>query len=229
MSDDRPIEAAAVASRLDEVRARIRAAGGSDDVTILAVTKGFGAHAVVAAAEAGCAAVGENYAQELVSKRDTIERYRDRLDVHFIGRLQSNKVRALAGVVDLYETVDRSSLIDEIARRDPGARILVQVAGDDDPAKGGCAPGQVRDLCARAVAAGLIVRGLMTVGPTTGGAEAARPGFGRVRGLVDELGLEVCSMGMSGDLEVAVSEGSTQVRIGTALFGERPRRHDGAR
>ena len=92
-----------------------------------------------------------------------------------------------------------------------------------DGGKGGCPPGAVEALVERARTAGLDVRGLMTVGPTVGGPAAARPGFRVVRTLVDRLGLAECSMGMTDDLEVAVEEGSTEVRVGSALFGERPR------
>jgi PLP dependent protein len=145
------------------------------------------------------------------------------LAVHFIGQLQSNKVRPLAGLVDVWETVDRSRLVGELARRAPGSRVLVQVDATGEPGKGGCPLSDVPALVAEAVAAGLIVEGLMTVGPTEGGPEAARPGFRAVRRLVDELGLTTCSMGMTADLDVAVEEGSTEVRVGTALFGARPR------
>ncbi len=190
------------------------------DVEMVAVTKGFGPAAVEAAAAAGCTTIGENYAQELLAKADTIERLG--LAVQFIGRLQSNKVRKLVGRVDLWASLDRPSVIDEVARRDPGAAVLVQVNATGEGGKGGCDPAEVGALVDRAGAAGLSVRGLMTVGPTVGPAEAARPGFRRVRRLTDELGLTVCSMGMSGDLRVAVEEGSTSVRLGTAIFGPRP-------
>jgi hypothetical protein len=139
-----------------------------------------------------------------------------------IGRLQTNKVRQLAGRVDCVETVDRAGLVDELSRRCPGMHVLVQVNATGEPDKGGCDPGDVGALVARASEAGLVVDGLMTVGPTTGGPEAARPGFRIVRELVDRFGLAVCSMGMSDDLEVAVQEGSTRVRVGSALFGARP-------
>ena len=99
--------------------------------------------------------------------------------------------------------------------------MLVQVDATGEPGKGGCPVADVPALVADATQAGLDVAGLMTVGPTVGGPDAARPAFRAVRRLVDELGLATCSMGMSGDLEVAVEEGSTQVRIGTALFGPR--------
>ena len=189
------------------------------DVDVLAVTKGFGPEAVIAAAAAGLRAIGENYAQELVTKAPTAVAHG--LGVHFIGQLQSNKVRQLAGLVDVWETVDRRRLVTEIARRAPGAVVLVQVDATGEAGKGGCPVTDVPSLVDAARDAGLRVAGLMTVGPTEGGPEAARPAFRAVRRLTDELGLGTCSMGMSGDLEVAVEEGSTQVRVGTALFGPR--------
>jgi PLP dependent protein len=200
------------------VRARILAAGGDASVVLLAVTKGFGPEAIDAALAAGCHAIGENYAQELVAKRASAVA----AEVHFIGQLQTNKVRQIAGLVQVYETVDRARLADEIAKRQPGAVVLLQVDTGGEPGKGGCALGDVDALADSARAAGLRVHGLMTVGPTTGGPEAARHGFRQVRAAVDRMGLTACSMGMSDDLEVAVQEGSTQVRVGSALFGPRP-------
>jgi pyridoxal phosphate enzyme (YggS family) len=213
-----------VRSRLADLRTRIDVVERpwSHRVAVVGVTKGFGSDAITAAVAGGCDAIGENYAQELLDKRPTLERLRP--EVHFIGRLQRNKVRQLAGLVDVWCSLDRSSVIDEVAKRDPGARVLIQVDTTGDPAKGGCDVGDAAGLVEHAVEQGLRVCGLMTVGPTGGGGEASRPGFRLVRALVDELGLEVCSMGMSGDLDVAVGEGSTEVRVGTALFGERPRR-----
>jgi pyridoxal phosphate enzyme (YggS family) len=215
----------------EEVRARLRGLRDRIDgverswthrVAVVGVTKGFGADAVAAAVAAGCDAVGENYAQELLDKRSVIEQLGP--EVHFIGRLQRNKVRQLAGIVDVWCSLDRASAIDEVAKRAPGSRVLIQVDTTGDPGKGGCDVGETAALVDRASERGLIVRGLMTVGPTGADSEAARPGFRRVRALVDELGLEECSMGMSGDLVVAVEEGSTEVRVGIALFGPRPPR-----
>ncbi len=207
-----------VVERLAVVRERIRVAGGID-VTVLPVTKTFGIEACWAAVHAGCTAVGENYAQEVVAKLGDVERP---FGVHFIGQLQTNKVRMLAPIVTLYETVDRASLVTELAKRVPGAQVLVQVAALDEAGKGGCALSEVPQLVASALDAGLDVLGLMTVGPTDGGPEAAREGFRAVRAMLDRLQLRVCSMGMTHDLEVAVQEGATQVRVGSALFGERP-------
>ena len=194
----------------------------SHRVAIVGVTKGFGPDAIEAAVAAGCDAVGENYAQELIEKRATVERLDP--EVHFIGRLQRNKVRQLTGLVDVWCSLDRASVIDEVAKRAPKARVFIQVDTSGDAAKGGCAIDDVAGLVDRASAGGLFVQGLMTVGPTGGDSEAARSGFREVRALTDQLGLQECSMGMTGDLDVAVQEGSTQVRIGTALFGARPPR-----
>lgn len=209
---------ALVAQRLAAVHERITRAGG-EGVRVLPVTKTFGIEACWAAVRAGCTAVGENYAQEVVAKLAGVEH---EFGVHFIGQLQTNKVRLLAPIVTVYETVDRPSLVTELAKRVPGAAVLIQVADHTEPGKGGCPLADAPALVSAAHDAGLTVRGLMTVGPTVGGAEAARPGFRAVRQLLDRLGLEVCSMGMTADLEVAVQEGSTQVRVGSALFGERP-------
>ena len=206
------------------MRARIAAAGGID-VGLVAVTKTFDARALLAAGATGCNAVGENYAQELVGKLDELGRaglLGTVPEVHFIGQLQTNKVRALAGRVAVFETVDRASLARELAKRVAGARVLVQVDATGEPGKGGCPLAEVPALVDMCVAGGLVVDGLMAVGPTSGGPAAAAPVFRSVRALLDRLGLRVCSMGMSDDLEVAVAEGATQVRIGSALFGPRP-------
>ena len=208
-----------VAERLAEVRTRIAAAGGGD-VTLVAVTKGFGVDAVEAALGAGLVDLGENYAQELLDKAPAAG---GRARFHFIGRLQRNKVRLMAPHLALWQSVDRTELAAEIARRAPGAAVLVQLNLSGEPQKGGCDPDAAAALVDQARALGLDVRGLMGVGPA-GDAEAARPGFRRLVSLAGELDLPVRSIGMSGDLEVAVQEGSTMVRIGTDLFGPRPPR-----
>jgi PLP dependent protein len=216
-------EPGVVAERLAEVRSRIASAGGKD-VRVVAVTKGFGPDAIAAAAAAGLVDIGENYAQELVAKliaTPNAEAAPYKVNVHFIGRLQSNKVRLLAPLVDCFQTVDRLSLIDEIAARRPGAKIFVQVNISDEPQKGGCPPGDASLIVDAARHNGLVVRGLMTVGRTGSPADGAA-GFTLLRRLVDQIGLLECSMGMTDDLEVAVSEGATMVRVGSALFGSRP-------
>ncbi len=211
---------AGVAERLDDVRARIAAAGGTN-VRIVAVTKGFGADAIEAAVGAGCRDIGENYAQELTAK--LVDVRGPAPVVHFVGHLQTNKVRQLAPVVDVWQTVDRLAAVEALSRRaPPGAIVLVQVNVAEEPEQGGCAPSDTPAVVEAAVDAGLDVIGLMAIG-RAGEPDAARPGFRLLRRLVDDLGLVECSMGMSGDLEVAVEEGSTMVRVGTALFGPRQR------
>ncbi len=215
--------------RLSDLEARIAdcLSARTDDpqvrpshVSVLAVTKGFAPELLSDAYAAGIRRIGENYAQEVLSKAEEI-RSLENLTVHFIGQLQSNKVRSLVGLVDRFDTVDRPSLAAEIARRAPGARVLIQVNTSGESGKGGCPLTEVSALCDYARGLGLTVEGLMTVGPTHGGPEAAREGFALVRSLADSLGLAECSMGMSDDLEVAISEGATEIRVGRALFGAR--------
>ena len=211
-----------LAQRLSIVRQRIAAAGGGRRVRIVAVTKGFGPECIEAAMAVGCRDIGENYAQELLGKLADVRGPRPR--VHFIGRLQTNKVRLVSTVVDVWQSVDRPELVDALARHGrPGATVLIQVNVADQPQQGGCPPGEAAALVEAARQAGLGVVGLMAIG-RPGDPEAARPGFRTVRRLAEELGLAECSMGMTDDLEVAVEEGSTMVRVGTALFAPRPQR-----
>ncbi|MEP6659973.1 MAG: YggS family pyridoxal phosphate-dependent enzyme [Acidimicrobiales bacterium] len=203
---------------LETVRDRIARAGGdSERVKLVAVTKGFGRDAIDAARAAGLSEIGENYAQDVVAKRDAL----GGLHLHFIGRLQKNKVRVIAPLVACWQSVDRVALGEEIARRAPGARVLVQVNVSEEPSKGGCPPENTPNLVKQLGALGLDVAGLMTVG-RTGPASEARPGFAVLSVLADRLGLAERSMGMSDDLEIAVAEGATIVRVGSALFGARP-------
>lgn len=175
-----------------------------------------------AAVDHGLLDIGENYAQELVAKATELApdppaaapRW------HAIGRLQRNKVRSLAPHVHTWQTVDRPELGVAIARHAPGARVFVQVDATGEPGKGGCPPAEVADLVAALVGHGLRVDGLMAVGPTDPASDPA-PAFRRVAALREDLGLAELSIGMSGDLEVAVACGSTMVRVGTALFGPR--------
>lgn len=216
------VSADEVAARVVRVRERIAGAGGDpESIRVVAVTKGFGAEVVRATLDAGVADVGESYAQELVAKADALDDLAD-ATVHFVGRVQTNKVRKIAGLVGLWHSVDRVALGTEIARRAPGAAVLAQVNLSGEPTKAGCRPDDVGGFVATLRDLGLDVQGLMTIGPL-GEPEAARPAFRTLRRMADELGLEERSMGMSNDLEVAVEEGTTMVRVGTALFGPRPR------
>lgn len=216
--------AAEVAERVAEVREQLRIAGG-DGVSLVAVTKGFGIEEVLAARAAGVDACGESYAQEMRTKLEALGELAEVAEPppvpwHFVGNLQRNKVRHLAGHVDLWQSVDRLSLAREVAKRRPGASILVQVNLSGEGQKGGCALDDVDEVVEGALEAGLDVRGLMGVAPQ-GPPERARPGFRALVARADALGLPERSIGMSGDFEVAVEEGSTMVRLGTALFGPR--------
>ncbi|WP_051062925.1 YggS family pyridoxal phosphate-dependent enzyme [Ilumatobacter nonamiensis] len=213
-----------VAASLAAMRSRIDAVERpwTHPVDITAVTKAFDPSVIAAATTAGCSAVGENYAQDLLSKRSAIEELTTRPRVDFIGHLQSNKVRQIADLVDRWCTVDRPSIAKEIAKRAPGADVLIQVNATGEDSKSGCVPDDVAGLLDRCTERGLNVLGLMTIGPTDQPPEAAAPGFRIVRELVDDLGLSVCSMGMTQDVDVAVACGSTNVRVGSALFGARP-------
>ncbi len=217
---------AAVAERYEAVRARI-ARAGAHHVTVVAVTKALGAWAIDAAAACGIGHVGENYAQELVAKMPEVTAA-PRPQVHFVGQLQRNKVKVLASTVDLWQTVDRAELAREIARRAPGAEVMIQVNISAEASKGGCLPSETEQLASVVSDGGLSLVGLMGIGPL-GPPEGAREAFRSLRHMVDTLDLNHCSMGMTDDLEVAVGEGATMVRVGRSLFGERPRRGAAAR
>ena len=215
---------AVVAANASRVRDRIVAAGGDPDrIRLIAVTKGFGPEVARAAIGAGLDDLGENYAQELVAKVDELGTEADQVRWHFLGRLQTNKVRHLATSVALWQSVDRADLVREIAKRAPGASILVQINLSGEAQKGGCATAEVPALVGLARDSGLDVRGFMGVGPA-GPPEDARPGFEQLVSLADAFELPERSIGMSGDLEVAVRCGATMVRVGRDLFGDRPPR-----
>jgi pyridoxal phosphate enzyme (YggS family) len=167
--------------------------------------------------------IGENYAQELLVKVAALQDGSVRPVIHFIGRLQSNKVRLLAGAVDVWESVDRPSLLEVIARRQPGATVLIQVNATGEHGKGGCHPADVETLADRARTLNLNLNGVMTVGPTSGDPASTRRAFDLARRLTTDLALPTCSMGMTDDLDIALDAGTTRVRIGTALFGRRPK------
>jgi uncharacterized pyridoxal phosphate-containing UPF0001 family protein len=211
--------------RLEVLRARIEAAAPDPGrVSLLAVTKGFGPEAVHAALSAGLGAVGENYADELVAKAVAMAGAPSLApEWHFLGAIQRNKVPRLAPLVSCWQSVGRVEEGRAIARWAPGARVLVQVDVAGLPGRRGVRPEAVADLVAALRDEDLDVAGLMAVG-MPGPPEDARVGFREVARLADVLGLAVRSMGMTDDLEVALSEGSTMVRIGRALFGDRPPR-----
>ncbi|HET6951818.1 MAG TPA: YggS family pyridoxal phosphate-dependent enzyme [Acidimicrobiales bacterium] len=220
-----------IAARVAVVRERIRAASPEPDrVRLVAVTKGFGADTVRAVLDAGVLDCGESYVQELAAKAAEIDADAGRTvwpRWHAIGRLQRNKVRKAAPFVTLWHSVDRLSLGAEIARVAPGAAVLVQVNTSGEEAKGGCTPAMAPAVVDGLLDLGLDVQGIMAMA-AAGPPEEARPAFRAARTLRDRLGLPELSMGMSDDLDVALEEGATIVRVGRGLFGPRPPR-DGAR
>jgi pyridoxal phosphate enzyme (YggS family) len=233
---------ASIADNLRAVRARIadacaRAGREPADVAILAVTKTHPVTVMLAAAAAGLSDLGENRVQEALPKVEALRELASRAGaappprVHLIGRLQSNKVNKAVGVFDSIATLDAPELLDRVAARAAALgstqRVWLQVNVSSEPQKGGCAPARTRELWARAAAApSLRPVGLMMIG-RLGSAEAeVRAEFADLRelaaGLARSDGRRVeLSMGMSDDFEWAVLEGSTQVRLGSVLFGPR--------
>lgn len=203
-------------------RACARAGRSPDHVLLIAVSKTVEAERIRLAVAAGVAALGENRVQEA---RDKIEVLGRPVPWHLIGSLQTNKAKDAARLFDWIHSVDRLDLARELSRRAPSERgldILLQVNLGDEPQKGGVAPAEAKPLCEAVIGLpGLRVRGLMAIPPVTPDPDATRPYFRRLRALCDELGLEHCSMGMSADFEVAIEEGATMVRVGTAIFGPR--------
>jgi PLP dependent protein len=228
-------DGSAILQRLDEVRGRISAAAArsgrpAERVTLVGVTKTVGAEAVQAAVSAGLADLGESRVQEAQAKIQTVGRNRARW--HLIGHLQSNKAGRAVELFDVIHGVDDVELAGALSRHAVSAArslpVLVEVNVSGEATKFGVAPDDL-DLLIERIAAlpGLRLDGLMTVGALVERAESARAGFARLRGLRDrakqKFGLELSelSMGMSGDFEVAVEEGSTMVRVGSAIFGPR--------
>jgi pyridoxal phosphate enzyme (YggS family) len=230
-----------VAERLAGVRARIAAAAarvGRDpaEITLVGVSKRQPAERIAEGARAGISHMGENYVQEAQTKLpevhgrlepDQIPRW------HFIGQLQRNKARHVARLFDVVETVDRVSLGEELDRRaEQAARrleILLQVNVSDETQKGGVAPSDLPALLEASRAwTQLDLRGLMTVPAASDDPEHTRQAFAHLRELRDTHraapggdALQALSMGMSADFEVAIEEGATLIRVGTALFGPR--------
>ena len=219
-----------IAERVEAVRLQIadacrRAGRSPEDVTIVAVTKGFPAEAVRDAFAAGLSQFGENRVQEAQAKLPLLADLAPKPTWHMVGHLQTNKVKTALGLFDIIQSVDSLHLAQEISRRAPQSvrvPVLLEVNVAGEAAKYGFSPGElpVRAAEVRALP-GLDVRGLMTVAPLVADSEDARPLFRRLRELGQSLGLRGLSMGMTDDFAVAVEEGATVVRIGRAIFGER--------
>lgn len=218
-------------ARLAAVRERVTAAcaaaGRADEPVLVAVTKFFPASDVDLLAGLGVTDIGENRDQEASEKVDALT-HRDRLTVHFIGQLQSNKAASVARYADVVHSLDRAKLVGALdraaARHGRSLDVLVQVGLDDGAGRGGAAPEEVAALAdAVAAAEHLRLRGLMAVAPL---GEPARPAFSRLRALSEALRAEHpdatwLSAGMSADLEDAVAEGATHLRVGSAILGSR--------
>jgi pyridoxal phosphate enzyme (YggS family) len=220
-----------IAERWRAVRARVDAAcvkagRAPADVTVVAVSKFHPPEAIAAAVAAGVRDLGENYAQELAAKQAALAAP---VAWHYIGRLQRNKAKLVAGKVALIHAVDSAELAAELDRRAVAVQpvlIAVNVAGEES--KGGVAPADAAALVAAIDGlANLRCDGFMTMPPPVDDPEAARTHFAALRALRDALAaparpLPLLSMGMSDDFEVAIAEGATHVRIGTSIFGPRP-------
>jgi hypothetical protein len=210
-----------------------RAAGRDpSSVRLLAVSKAFPATVIAEAARAGQRAFGENYVQEALAKMDELVDSADQpLEWHFIGPIQSNKTRAIAQAFDWVQSVDRLKIAERLAEQRPAnlplLNVLLQVNVSGEASKAGVAPDQLSQLAA-AVAhlPRLRLRGLMAIPAPETDVERQRLAFARTNKLFRQLRAEglkvdVLSMGMSDDLEAAIAEGATMVRIGTAIFGAR--------
>jgi pyridoxal phosphate enzyme (YggS family) len=216
---------------LDAVRERIaraaeRAGRRAQDVLLIGVSKTVTAEQVRLGVEAGLRVLGENRVQEAREKIKILGRP---VPWHLIGHLQTNKVRDALELFDLIHSLDRLELAREIDRRagDPGRVVdtLLEVNVAEEPSKSGFAPDAVGPaLEAIGGMAHLRVRGLMAIPPIVERAEDSRRWFQTLRGLAERHGLKELSMGMSADFEVAIEEGATMVRVGTAIFGARPER-----
>jgi len=228
-----------LAGRVASVRERIadaarRAGRDPSDVSLVAATKDVPAELIGEAAAAGITNVGENRAQDLLAKRDSLARDARAASLrwHFFGVLQRNKIKQVVGRAVLVHSVDSPELARSVARAAQRAGlnqdVLLEVNVGGEPTKRGVPPEEV-EAAARAIAGldGLRLRGLMAVPPIVDDPQRARKWFRVLRQARDRVsprvpGLVELSMGMSGDFELAIEEGATIVRIGTAIFGERP-------
>ncbi len=230
------MSAATIADNLAQVRERIaaacrRAGRHPEEITLVAVSKKMPPERIEAAMQAGQRVFGENYLQEAEAKIEALPP----ASWHFIGHLQSNKAKKAARLFSMIETVDSRKLADKLAaaRRDlhpDPLDVLIQVNVGGEAQKAGIAPEEVGDLARHIVTLdGLRLCGLMTIPPWNPDPEATRPHFRRLADLAADLAADALlpeeyelSMGMSTDFEVAIEEGATIVRVGTALFGPRP-------
>lgn len=227
-----PLENSTLASRLQAVEARIQSALEKSgrkrtEITLVAVSKKFSAQRMREAYQAGLREFGENYVQEFADKRPELQDLSE-ARFHLIGHLQSNKARSAAELFQVVETVDSSKLLnrlDAAAReRDEKLEVLLEVKLSAEENKTGSRPEEIAALLeAAARCPSVRVSGLMTMPPWSEDPEHSRPYFQQLAALGRRFRLSRLSMGMSGDFEVAIQEGATIIRVGTALFGPRPK------
>lgn len=229
-ADPAPEAKAEVLARLAEVRRRIAAAAEAagrrpEDVTLVAITKTFAAEAVVPVLEAGLRVFGENRVQEAAAKWPGLkERWPD-LELHLVGPLQTNKTAEAVALFDCIETLDRPklarALAAEFARQTGRPELFVQVNTGEEPQKAGVLPGEADRFIAECRQThGLEIAGLMAIPPLD---EEPALHFALLEKIARRNGLAKLSMGMSSDFETAIALGATHVRLGTAIFGDRPR------
>jgi PLP dependent protein len=222
------MRAQTIAGQIEEVRRRIETAckrgqRSPDEVTLIAVTKGFPPDAIREAAEGGIDHFGENRVQEAEAKRNDLLDLPTEVTWHMVGHLQTNKIKTAIRLFDIIHSVDSLPLAEAVSRRAASHRpVFLEVNVSKEPSKLGFSLDELpRQLGAISALPNLEVRGLMTVAPQVRNPEDVRPVFRRLREAALALNLSELSMGMSDDFEVAIEEGATHVRVGRAIFGER--------
>jgi PLP dependent protein len=214
--------------RLDQVEERIyraanRAGRKRSEITLVAVTKKFSAEIVREAYQLGLRVFGENYVQEFEAKRPALGAL-SQAQFHLIGHLQSNKARVAADIFQVIETVDSEKLARRLDGMGRKLEVMIEVKLSGEESKAGAAPEELPGLIEGIRAcSNLTLTGLMTMPPWNDDQEVTRPYFRRLTALAREHGIEKLSMGMSHDLEAAIEEGATHIRVGTGLFGPRPK------
>jgi len=214
--------------RIDEVEQRIQAAvrsagRGRDEIALVAVTKKFSAAVICEAFSCGLRVFGENYVQEFAEKRPALNGL-DQAQFHLIGHLQSNKARQAADLFQVVETVDSEKLARRLNEIGKPLEVMIEVKLSPEGTKAGAAPEELPSLIEAIHACPhLRLTGPMTMPPWNPDPETTRPFFRRLAELARVHGLPKLSMGMSHDLEAAIEEGATHIRVGTALFGPRPK------
>ena len=214
--------------RLEQVEERIHAAAARagrqrSDITLIAVTKKFPVETICEAYGLGLRVFGENYVQEFENKRPALGSLVE-AQFHLIGHLQSNKARVAADLFRTIETVDSEKLARRLDGMGRKLEVMIEVKLSGEESKEGAAPEELPRLIeAIRACPHLTLTGLMTMPPWNDDQEVTRPYFRRLAALGRQHGLQNLSMGMSHDLEAAIEEGATHIRVGTALFGPRPK------